>query len=248
MSEYFREITWQGRSFSICCARKKAKCLRLRVLSGGRVRLTVPYWTDEKAAATFLASKAQWIAKACDSMQRAVHDGRVLKGEDGMPSRVRLRGSWAEVRIGSAEREVRTEGSCIILGTMGCRTGADAEARLKSWLKDEAKADFDSLSGAYRPLLAIMGSPEPAISVRDMRSLWGSCRPRKGSITMNLRLIHESPEFSAYVMLHEIAHLRYAGHGADFAAFMDANMPDWRARRKLGRMTASGAEMEGDNM
>ncbi len=248
MAEYFREVVWQGRRFSVRCARKKVKCLRLRVLSGGRVRLTLPYWTDEPTASRFLASKAEWIARACDSIRKTADDGRVSKDSDGMPSRVRVRGSWAGVKSDNGSAEVRSESAVIVVGTMGCKTAAEAEARLRKWLKDEAQSDFDSLCDRYGPIIAGMGCARPVISVRDMRSLWGSCRPQKCSITMNLRLIHESPDFIGYVMLHEIAHLKHPGHGAGFASFMDSYMPDWRARRKFARMPAADAEKGTDNM
>ena len=248
MAEYFREVVWQGRRFSVRCARKKVKCLRLRVLSGGRVRLTVPYWTDDPTASRFLASKAEWIARACDSISKTADDGRISKGSDGMPSRVRVRGIWAGVKADSGSTEVRSGGAGITVGTMGCKTAAEAEARLRKWLKAEAQSDFDSLCDGYGQVIAGMGCARPVICVRDMRSLWGSCRPQKCSITMNLRLIHESPGFTRYVMLHEIAHLRHPGHGAGFTSFMDSNMQDWRARRQLARMPAADAEKGTDNM
>jgi hypothetical protein len=34
------------------------------------------------------------------------------------------------------------------------------------------------------------------------------------------------------VVVHELAHLREPRHGEAFVALMDANMPDWRARRE----------------
>lgn len=248
MAEYFRELAWQDRRFSVRCSRKKAKCLRLRVLSGGRIRLTIPYWADEADAGRFLASKAEWIARAMDSMSKAAGDGRILAGPDGMPSKVRLRGKWVDVSGDPSSRGVCQQAGGIALGTMGLRGPSDAEARLYGWLREEARSDFDGACDRYRPLLERMGCKRPEIVVRDMRSLWGSCRPKKGSITMNLRLIHESPLFASYVMLHEIAHLRHPGHGADFAAFMDENMPDWKVLRKRTGFPAAGNEKGTDNM
>lgn len=248
MAEYFREVVWQGRRIPVLCARKNVRGLRLRVLSGGRVRLSLPYWADEPTASKFLASKAEWIAKACDSIRMTADDGRVSKGPDGMPSKVRVRGCWASVSADAGSEGVRAGCAGVVVGTAHCKTAAGAEARLKEWLAAEARADFDRLCDGFGPIIARMGCARPVISVRDMRSLWGSCRPQKCSITMNLRLIHESPAFTEYVMLHEIAHLRHPGHGAGFAAFMDKSMPDWRERRKLARMHDQGAEKAADNM
>lgn len=239
MSKHIREVFWQGRRFEVDCARKSIRGFRLRVLTGGRVRLSIPCWADELTVSRFLDSKAGWIAKTCDRMPNAMDAGGVAADGFGMPKRVKLRGLWIGINADPGSRPVRIEGDAIILGTKGCQTAAGVSARLNAWLKAQAKEDFDWLLDRNDSLLARMGSARPEICIRDMRTLWGSCRPKKGSITLNLRLIHESPAFTEYVMLHEIAHLRHPGHGAGFAAFMDSNMPDWRGRRKLARIPAS---------
>ena len=68
--------------------------------------------------------------------------------------------------------------------------------------------------------------------VRNMTSRWGTCNTKTGRITLNLQLVRYPIPCLEYVILHELAHLRVLGHGADFKALLDAYMPQWRARRK----------------
>lgn len=43
------------------------------------------------------------------------------------------------------------------------------------------------------------------------------------------------PEAIDYVVVHELAHLRYMNHGAEFYALIARYLPDWKARRTLLR-------------
>ena len=43
------------------------------------------------------------------------------------------------------------------------------------------------------------------------------------------------PEAIDYVVVHELAHLRYMNHGAEFYALIARYLPDWKARRALLR-------------
>ena len=38
-----------------------------------------------------------------------------------------------------------------------------------------------------------------------------------------------------YVVVHELAHLRYMNHGAEFYALIARYLPDWKTRRALLR-------------
>ena len=41
-----------------------------------------------------------------------------------------------------------------------------------------------------------------------------------------------SEEAIEYVVLHELAHLIYPNHGAEFKAFLTKYMQDWKERKK----------------
>lgn len=67
---------------------------------------------------------------------------------------------------------------------------------------------------------------------RYMTSRWGSCIPQKKRLCFNLQLADKPEESLEYVILHELLHLAYAGHGADFKQALTAHMPDWKDRQK----------------
>ena len=53
------------------------------------------------------------------------------------------------------------------------------------------------------------------VTVRNQRSRWGSCS-RRGTISLNWRLV-QTPEFVRdYIVLHELAHLREMNHSPRF--------------------------------
>jgi predicted metal-dependent hydrolase len=53
------------------------------------------------------------------------------------------------------------------------------------------------------------------VTIRDQRTRWGSAS-RSGTLSFSWRLILTPPEVLDYVVVHELAHLRVAGHGKAF--------------------------------
>ncbi|WP_234988142.1 M48 family metallopeptidase [Demequina sp. NBRC 110056] len=75
----------------------------------------------------------------------------------------------------------------------------------------------------------------PHVSLRIMRSRWGSCRAATRRISLNLELARRGYEMTEYVLVHELAHLFELNHGPRFYALMDRHLPDWRERKaRLG--------------
>ena len=64
------------------------------------------------------------------------------------------------------------------------------------------------------------------LSIRDPRSRWGSCGP-DGRIMLSLRLVMAPPEVFRYVVVHELCHLRWRGHGPRFWALVERQMPGY---------------------
>ena len=64
------------------------------------------------------------------------------------------------------------------------------------------------------------------VSVRNQKSRWGSCS-RRGTISLNWRLI-QSPGFVRdYIILHELAHRRQMNHSKKFWQEVERLFPDY---------------------
>ena len=67
------------------------------------------------------------------------------------------------------------------------------------------------------------------IRIQRMTRKWGSCSS-SGRITLADDLMERSSDFQAFVIVHELLHLRVPNHGKLFRAMMSAYIPNWRVR------------------
>ena len=100
-----------------------------------------------------------------------------------------------------------------------------SDAQLMSWANEvirEFLSDFDPITERPR-----------AISWRTMRERWGSCTTEDKTIRISDRLMAAPLYVIKHVLLHELAHLRFADHGKDFTALLNRNPDGARAESFL---------------
>ncbi len=71
-----------------------------------------------------------------------------------------------------------------------------------------------------------------AIRIRPMKTRWGSCNFKKGTLNFNLYLLDQPRECIEYVVMHEFAHFLQPDHSPAYHALMTALMLDWKERKK----------------
>lgn len=81
--------------------------------------------------------------------------------------------------------------------------------------------------------MAIPESRITGVTIRVMKSRWGSCRRVTGRFSFALDLVTKPKECIEAVVVHELCHLFAAGHGADFYARMETYLPDYKERDRL---------------
>lgn len=72
---------------------------------------------------------------------------------------------------------------------------------------------------------SVMSLTPRSLRFTNVRTYWGSCGPT-GVISFNLKLVETSPEAVEYVVVHELAHLRWRGHGVRFWDMVKKYYPD----------------------
>jgi predicted metal-dependent hydrolase len=178
---------------------------------------------------------ADWLRRQLDRTQRnrarlaarlPLADGRILE-VDGVPYRVDAR-SEPERRRGTVRAWPPST-----LGQSGwldvrLAPGEALTDLLDGWLRREARRVLTLRVTALAP---VVGVPIPTITIRDQRSRWGSAS-RSGRLSLNWRLILAPPYVLDYVVVHELAHLRVAGHGPRFWAIVRKHAPETTEARR----------------
>jgi predicted metal-dependent hydrolase len=72
------------------------------------------------------------------------------------------------------------------------------------------------------------------ISVRNQKTCWGSCSPKK-NLSFNYKIIFLSEKMADYIMVHELCHLKEMNHSSRFWELVAKSFPDYKEiRKKLG--------------
>ncbi len=111
-------------------------------------------------------------------------------------------------------------------------TDSKEQVPLTAAERREALTYLMPLVEQWYPVVEAHGIPMPRVTVRRMRSRYGSCSVGRGRITLASMLLHVPRECAEYVVLHELTHFLYPNHGKDFYQFIERYMPDFRQREK----------------
>ena len=185
---------------------------------------TAPSQRRLPEAAAFARERALWIAQRLAELPDAqpLRPGHVID-VFGQPVRLEAgsgRARWIEPEDGSTPR----------ITAMGEGEGYARAVALV--LKRRA---LNVLSERTTHYAAVLGAPQPKVSVADPKSRWGSCKPgprgTAGSIRYSWRLALAPFEVADYVAAHECAHLLELNHGPRFWAHVRALVGDERRHR-----------------
>ena len=107
----------------------------------------------------------------------------------------------------------------------------DEERYIKEFLTRELERLVEKYIDKWTRLTGI---ERPArVKVTEAGSYWGKMFLKTREMRVSLRLIEKREECIDYLVLHELAHLRYPDHGAAFHAFLDRFLPGNRALERL---------------
>ncbi len=96
------------------------------------------------------------------------------------------------------------------------------------------------LTPSFEALTREMQLPLWSLTVRRANTRWGSCSHHTKRIMLNLRAAQLPPELIRYLIVHELAHIRHRGHGADFWRLVERFDPEYRRHRKILREEYGG--------
>ena len=207
----------------------RAKRARLTVTADGDAVVVLPQRATLATAAILVERHEAWlrrhIARADARRDRLearppLGAGRSLS-VNGIPHRVHLIEDGQKAR-GSVRLVLGADEDGIV-GTLEVRHPPPVPPvpLLEHWLREQARGVLLERVGSLAPVLAVRPT---SVSVRDQQTRWGSAS-KAGSLSFSWRLVLAPPFVLDAVVVHELAHLRHANHGAAFWALARSHAP-----------------------
>lgn len=133
--------------------------------------------------------------------------------------------------LGEAEAFVRSQARWIARQRLRALAAAASQPRAEEVAALKARAARE-LPARLFDLAAHHGFTISRVTVREQRTLWGSCSRRRASISLNWRLVRMPEDVRDYILLHELAHLRHPNHSTVFWRLVASICPTYRESRR----------------
>lgn len=196
--------------FDIKATKKRVKYVRLRVDRNGDIYLTLPILFPKFMVLEFLNKNKAWIENRVN----------FVKSKSLPENKTMLLGQIYSLEFDESFKKTEILGNEI------------RALNLNEFIKFKrsfAKNEYMKFINLYLP---IINKPINKLTIRDMKTRWGSCNFKKGYINLALNLVEKSPELIEYVVLHELTHLIFPHHQKSFYDYIGNLMPDFRDREK----------------
>jgi len=192
----------------------RARRYLLRLRPDGIARVTIPRRGNISAARDFAAKNIIWLEQ---QFQRLANQPKTA-AEWKTGTEIHFRGE--QVRIEMAEPgAIRFGTEQINVSDLSNDFRPAIQKRLRQLAAQE-------LPGRVMEFAALHGVSVSRISVRNQKSRWGSCS-RKGTISLNWRLIQTPVFVRDYIILHELAHRKHMNHSRIFWQEVERSCPDY---------------------
>ncbi|MBI5928694.1 MAG: M48 family metallopeptidase [Chloroflexi bacterium] len=209
----------------------KRKTISIQVYPDGRVVVRAPIGVKQVKIEPFVLKRAAWVLKHQRHFQeRPVARPTPRRYAEG--ETYHLLGRAYPLKIVEGRKEgAQLDEEFLTVRVANIVDTPRIAVLINRWYRIEAERIFAERLAACFPKVEWFGVEYPKLTIRDMKSRWGSCSAKK-KISLNLKLVQMAEELIDYVVLHELCHLKELNHSPAFYALMDQALPDWRERRQ----------------
>ena len=224
-------IQFGKRSITYSLHRTDRRNMRVVVEPDLSVVVYVPFRVAENEIEIAVEKKACWIARTLDKVEtfhplpspKAYVSGETLlylgrqyrlKVVEGPTEPAKMRGRYLLIIVADKQDRIKVKAS------------------VDQWYRKRSEDIFNRILDKCQEVTSRHGIPKADITLRRMRSRWGSCSS-KGRITINTSLVQAPMHCVEYVIIHELCHLKHHNHSKAFYKLLTQCMPDWKKRKEV---------------
>lgn len=204
--------------------RKSVKNINLRVYEDGRIIVSANSKVTLKRIDGFVKDNMDKIIAFCGKLEeRSCY--RLIPREFKSGEEFYFMGEKRVISL-SKNSSVFLEGKTLYIPE------TNIEKLFTKWLREQAKTVLTEYVDRVYSEFKNYNVPYPQISIRPMKTQWGSCHPNAGKISLNLYLLATPPECIYYVVVHEFSHFLHPNHSIYFWNVVAQFVPDYKEKRK----------------
>jgi predicted metal-dependent hydrolase len=192
----------------------RARRYLLRLRPDGTARVTIPRNGSIRAARDFASRNVGWLEQ---QFQRLAVRPKI-PATWNLGTEILFRGELVRIEP-AADGSIRFSAERLDV--------SDAQADLRPVIQNHLRnLASRELPPRVMEWAALHGVKVSRVTVRNQKSRWGSCS-RRGTISLNWRLV-QTPDFVRdYIILHELAHRRQMNHSEKFWQEVERLFPDY---------------------
>ena len=232
MEYYVLKLSSPQKQVKVNIYYKPIKNVHLKVFRDFRINLSVPLDVPDEWIAKFLEERKDWISRQLEKYKQAKGYNNLISFKSGSSTQY-LGKDRRIIKELSYKNYAEEDEKKIILHLKDTEDEVLSQRVLEKWWREQAETVFSKeVDAMYESVFRKYNIEKPSITIRKMKTFWGSCTPAKCKITLNEYLLKADLRCIQYVVLHELTHLLYPYHNNDFYSFLTVHMPDWKDRKR----------------
>lgn len=211
---------------------KDIKNINLRVYRDFSIKLSLPMNVADEWINKFLESKKDWIESKLEMYKATDGYNNLLALKSGSSTQM-LGKDMRIIKVQSTKNFVEVDEKKILVNLKDVNDNDSFMRVFSNWWREQAFSVYSQqVDALYNSVFKKYGIQKPTISIKKMKTMWGSCTKSLSKITLNEYLLKADIMCIQYVVLHELTHLIYTYHSKGFYDFLTIHMPDWQSRKK----------------
>ena len=214
--------------------RKKVKNINLRIKENMEIYISAPENLHSDYIKKFLISKEKWIKNVLKKLEKIKEEQKEKEYITGEIHNFLGQKYILTVKNGNFNRvALKNDKKNEIILTVYSDIFDNSEEKkkiLEKWYFENAKKIFLEL---LKKWMEILNEDVKKFLIKPLNKKWGFCNYEKKYVALNVELIKRTLFEIEYVILHELAHLKYPNHGKGFYNYVEKYMPNYRNAEKL---------------
>lgn len=198
---------------------KRVKYLRMKV-KDGKVLISVPFRTSKQVIEKFVKDNIDFIDKSL-AKQQIIKEKRTININDTI---VIFNNSYTILPISTKAK--LTDHYIFV------KENLDINKQIKSLFKKQLLDKLTEITKYYYSIMPL-NCTFPKITIKDVKSKWGSYNKVKHEIIYSSELIFKDQSLYNYLVVHELAHILEFNHSSRFYDIVSKYCPNYKVLRKM---------------